>query len=590
MFRGFDDVPGSLPPDEIPADIDLASIPFPHFAENALNNLLSATVSSSALWRDHLSLTGQVRTFYNGERIKEQWSHYSQQRSPTNFKATEASISRPTPDSSWVDVLFTFVTEQEGGLIGNCSGIISFLPSSSSETGWEVWMLRTILENFEGHGHPDDPSPIFSSPSSTENAKTSVLIIGAGQSGLSLAGRLGALNIPYILLEKASSIGYSWTGKYDTVRQHTIREMNNLPFDRTYKASDPTLLPAKIVAEGFQNYVKKYRINIWLDAQVEQCEQKTGGVGWEVRVRRGGEVVEVEARHMALSTGTGVSVPNPPTIENADAFQGTILDIGSFKESSRWKGKKGIVVGSATGAHDVAQDMLDNALSSITMIQRSPTPVFPVEWVVAGQEGIFNLSTPPEKADRQDGTMPLKISREVMRVAASFIDPARFDALERVGFRVDRSIVLNDWIILRGGGYYIDIGTSSLIAAGAIAVRSGDPIKRFLPHGLEFASGDVVEADIVVFATGYQKDPRKQAATVVGAEVAGEMRLPRGLDEEGELERYLLPVGKGLWLLRGAVNAARWNSRFVALQIQAEIMGKPFSDCRWGEDVKSGKL
>jgi hypothetical protein len=36
-----------------------------------------------------------------------------------------------------------------------------------------------------------------------------------------------------------------------------------------------------------------------------------------------------------------------------------------------------------------------------------------------------------------------------------------------------------------------------------------------------------------------------------------------------------------LWLMGGAVSQARWNSRFIALQIQAELMGKPFPDCQW---------
>jgi hypothetical protein len=40
-----------------------------------------------------------------------------------------------------------------------------------------------------------------------------------------------------------------------------IREMNNLPFDYTYKASNPELLLVKTVAEGFKNYIKKYHIN-----------------------------------------------------------------------------------------------------------------------------------------------------------------------------------------------------------------------------------------------------------------------------------------------------------------------------------------
>lgn len=431
MPRGFDDIPGSLPPDSIPQDLDLNNIPFSTIAENALKNLTEADINGNALWRDHLSLTGQIRTFYGSGRIKEKWVLYTQERQPDEFKVTEVIISRPVPGTSWIDVLFTFRTKQEGGLIGNCSGIISFVPSGQDNGKWKVWMLRTILENFDGFGHPDDPSPIFQKSidldpqkaSREDEHEVSVLILGAGQAGLGLAGRLGALSIPYLLLEKEAEIGYSWTGKYDAVRQHTIREMNNLPFDRTYKASDPNLLPAKIVAEGFQNYVKKYRINVWLGANVEECEQVSEGIGWVAKVFKGGKSYMVKARHLVLSMGAGRSTPNPPKIPGAELFRGAILDIGGFKNSSQWKGKRGIVVGSATGAHDglssftiaiplsydnldwtscdqfrkdisltsfpktVAQDMLDNGLSSITMIQRSKTPIFPIDWVVAGQEG-----------------------------------------------------------------------------------------------------------------------------------------------------------------------------------------------------------
>jgi hypothetical protein len=34
--------------------------------------------------------------------------------------------------------------------------------------------------------------------------------------------------------------------------------------------------------------------------------------------------------------------------------------------------------------------MLDYGLSSITMIQRDKTPVFPVEWCAAGQSSMLN--------------------------------------------------------------------------------------------------------------------------------------------------------------------------------------------------------
>ncbi|KAN0108040.1 flavin-containing monooxygenase [Hyaloscypha variabilis] len=586
-MRGFNDVPGSLPTDRIPLDFDPRTTPFPDIAEKALNNLSETPTENDCLWRDFLCMTGKIRTFAGSEKIRKEWAAYSQERVPRDFKAAKATISRPTPDSSWVDVPFTFVTSQEGELIGNCSGFISFIPDDDG-SGWKVWMLRTMLENFEGCGHPDDPSPIFRTPSANLSDQlehqVSVLIVGAGQAGLSLAGRLGALGISYILLEKEAEIGYSWTGKYDGVTQHTIREMNNLPFDRTYKGSDPMLLPAKVVAEGFKNYVRKYHINIWLAANVEKCLVGNGQIRWTVSVRKDGREHTIKARHLALAMGARVSVPNPPKIPDAALFKGTILDIGSFKNSAPWRGKKGIVVGSATGGHDVAQDMLDNGLSSITMLQRNETPVFPIEWVSQGQSLIYNLNVPPELADRAEETQPLKISREGVRLnfkALMAAEKARFDALERVGFHVAWDASLNDLLILRGGTYYIDVGTSARIAKGDIKIKSGDKIKRFVEMGLEFESGEVREADVVVFATGYQKDPRIQAASVVGKEVAQSMRMSTGLDEDGEFDGNMMPVGRGLWLLGGAVSMARWNSRFVALQIQAELMGKPFPECRW---------
>lgn len=356
MARGFDDIPGSLPSDDIPKSFDISTVPFSKIAEGVLGNLLESDVDDSALWRDHFSLTGEVRTFFGGAKVKKLWASYGQDRDPHSFKALGAVVVRPAPNTSWIDVQFSYVTSQRGDIVGNSSGSICFVPSQGG--GWKVWMLKTVLENFEGYGNPDDPSPIFKEPevpaaeSDQLEHDVAVLIVGAGQCGLSLAGRLGALGITYILLEKAEVIGCSWTGKYDAVRQHTFREMNNLPFDRTYKASDPAQLPAKIVAEGFQNFVEKYRINVWLAADVESCLESAEKPGWVARVRRGEQTHVINARHIVLSMGAGQSVPQQPEIDNAASFNGTVLNISTFKNSSQWRGKKGIVVGSATGAHD----------------------------------------------------------------------------------------------------------------------------------------------------------------------------------------------------------------------------------------------
>lgn len=48
---------------------------------------------------------------------------------------------------------------------------------------------------------------------------------------------------------------------------------------------------------------------------------------------------------------------------------------------------------------------------------------------------------------------------------------------------------------------------------------------------LRFEDGQVVQANVVVYAMGYQKDARVQAAGILGEDVAGELPYFRGLGE-----------------------------------------------------------
>jgi lysine/ornithine N-monooxygenase len=87
----------------------------------------------------------------------------------------------------------------------------------------------------------------------------------------------------------------------------------------------------------------------------------------------------------------------------------------------------------------------------------------------------------------------------------------------------------------RGGGYYIDVGCSHLIAEGKIKVhRSPDGIRGFKPHALVLADGTELEADVVVLATGYD-NMRTTVRKVLGDRVADRCRDVWDLDHEGEL-------------------------------------------------------
>ena len=388
----FEDLPGELPLDKVPQDTDLLKVQ--QAAQRALESFSPDAFTDDLLWRDWLSLTGQIRTFNGSQRIIDLWSQLAASRHPTDFKTKPARVRRPLPSTSWVHVNFSFTTRQDDGLVGQCSGHASLILDDSGK--WKIWMLVTMLDYFEGFGNPEVPhmqsNGVTNGVNDANHSRLEhdydVVMLGAGQNGLALAGRLQALGIKYLLLERESAIGRNWIGRYESVRQHTIREYNNLPFDRTWRPDQPNLLPGPAVVEGFRRYVDKYDINLWLSTETLSCVWDEKSQKWTLEVAiEGSEQRTLFCRHLALSMGAGLSVDVDPRWPGVDQYQGILLSSGAYKHSRAWKGKSGIVIGSGTMAHDIAQDMLNAGLSSITMIQRNKTAIYPIEWVIKGQQG-----------------------------------------------------------------------------------------------------------------------------------------------------------------------------------------------------------
>ncbi len=400
----LDNLPGNLPPKLVPEDVNIESLQ--ELAQRTLETgrLDPHALQTVALWRDHFALTGEIRTFYGNDKIAAEWTSRIKSRRLSRVKTKVGRITKPVPDSSWVDVPFTFTAETEDGLVGLTTGVVSFVVDDDGT--WKVWSIVTILENFAGHGHPNEPHPVddaltngqtngatngdaaHTKESDPDDKYFEVVVIGAGQCGLSLAGRLGALGLSYVLLEKQSYLGKNWVGRYESVRQHTVREYNNLPFERTWKPDDPLLLPGKIVAEGFENYVRKYNINLWLNAEPTDANWDPERRNWTLDVStNGAEKRKIVCRHLVISSGAGFGIDNDPKIPGTEQYQGTLLHSGNYKHSRDWIAKDGIVVGTGTMAHDIAEDMYRAGLRSVHMIQRGKTCVYPIEWVVKGQSG-----------------------------------------------------------------------------------------------------------------------------------------------------------------------------------------------------------
>lgn len=210
------ELPGTLPPDTLPIEPDLDAVSAA--AESHLQNASLRSYAADAVWRDFLSLTDSIRTIAGGPRIAETWTELTSRHQLRHIRTEPPVIQRLAPRTAWVDVGFTFHTC--GAMPRICAGIASLILGVSG--GWEIWMLRTWLESFEGQGNPDTLEPIdgtnIANGTLAEQHEVSTVVIGAGQNGLAIAGRLQALGLSYICLERNAEIGANWTGRYSAMR------------------------------------------------------------------------------------------------------------------------------------------------------------------------------------------------------------------------------------------------------------------------------------------------------------------------------------------------------------------------------------
>ena len=543
---------------------------------DSLPTLSPADLTPDAIWRDVLALTGTLRSFYGEDSISQAWTDVqsSRQVSEITFVPGSTKVVRLPVEGAWMEVMFNF---RCGAIPATtCAGFLSLVPDSQG--AWHVWMIRTVLEGIDGCNNVDilqlsssvaqseDPmnghasktngtngTVHLTNPNSETNKSDALahfdcVIVGGGQAGLGTAGRLQALDVSHVVLETHSQIGDNWMTRYESARLHTNREYNHLPFDRTFSPDLEEYLTRSNLADGYQQWIKKFGVerNIWCSTSLESGTWDGAKDLWTLCIKRNGTLQMITCHHVVLALGGGGQIPTMPSFPHREQFKGAVIHSADYKTAWPWKGKAGIIVGTANTAHDVAEDMVEAGLTT-TMVQRGRTFVLPVEYLHKTIARSYNLDTPVEVADRLGHTMPYGVSRLLGRKvvhALAATEPERFDALESAGFKVERFGDLTWHICEKLGGHYVDIGCSAKIAKGLIKMKSDALISHYTPTGLAFSDGSVVDADVIVFATGFVGNMRTSVRDFFGDQIADRVDDYWGLDEEGELKGAFKPTGR----------------------------------------------
>ena len=551
------------------------------------DGLLKTLFHPDSYWRDVLALSWNIQTLNGADAILKALPPLARSAAPSGFaidpdRAAPRKVMRAGTNA--IEAIFRFETK-----VGRGGGIIRLIPDADDGNRLKAWTLLTELgelKGFEEQLGVQRPrgsaySRDFRGPNWLDLRKESagyadrdpiVLIIGGGQSGLSIAARLKQLNVDTLIVDREKRIGDNWRKRYHALTLHNQVQVNHLPYMH-FPPNWPTYIPKDKLANWFEAYVEAMELNFWTETEFEGGSYDEKGGRWTVALRRAdGNHRTMHPRHVVLATGVS-GIPSVPEIAGLKDFSGKVMHSSQYDDGENWKGKRAIVVGTGNSGHDIAQD-LHSSGASVTLFQRSSTLVVSIEPSAQLVYAPYNEGT-LEDNDLIATSMPLKLARKSHALTAEkskALDKELLKGLERVGFKLDFGEDNTGWqfkYLTRGGGYYFNVGCSDLIVKGDIALKQFADIDTFVASGARMKGGETVAADLVVLATGYKRQ-EVLVRKLFGEAVEKRVGTIWGFGEEQELRNMYTRTGQpGLWLIAGGLAQCRIGSKHLALQIKA---------------------
>jgi cation diffusion facilitator CzcD-associated flavoprotein CzcO len=346
-----------------------------------------------------------------------------------------------------------------------------------------------------------------------ETDDVDVLVVGAGISGIG-AGYHLQVNCPdrtYLILEGRDDLGGTWDlFRYPGVRSDS--DMHTLGYRFKPWTADKAIADGPSILAYLQETAREYGIDqhIRFGHHVTRADWCTDDARWRVEAVRKdtGETVVITANFLFMCSGYySYKEGYTPDFPGRDRFQGTIVHPQEWPEDLDYAGKRVVVIGSGATAMTLVPAMAPD-VEHITMLQRSPTYVVSRPDV----DGVANRlrTVLPDKAAyavtrakniafqqwiyRQTRTNPDRVKRRLLDMVRAELGPdydvethftPRYDPWDQRLCLVPNSDLFE------------------AIRSGKASVAT-DQIATFTERGIELESGDELEADIIVTATGLQ--------------------------------------------------------------------------------------
>lgn len=335
-------------------------------------------------------------------------------------------------------------------------------------------------------------------------ARTDVIIVGAGVSGIAVAYHLQARDIGFVILEADEDVGGTWLrNKWHGARvdsevvRYAFSFMLEIPCKELWNRGEVLdYLKRTLQVTGIDRH-------LMLRTRVQRATFDTDRNVWTVETPSG----NYEAGHLVNCNGFGANVPNIPTFKGMQAFRGKIIHACHLDEKTRFDGQDVVLVGSGATAISTAPALSDVS-KSLVILQRSPSYIYEVDntlgWFARLCRALHGAGVPFAGA-----TLRWK---NTVEGDVYFLLIRRFPLLGRAFFRWHwRDAVTEayhaEYLTPRYPPYTQRIpkavGLKERLRARTIAFRNGS-IERFRDRSIVLASGEEMPCDVCVLATGFK--------------------------------------------------------------------------------------
>ena len=340
-----------------------------------------------------------------------------------------------------------------------------------------------------------------------------VIIVGAGQAGLSVAYFLRRTNLSVLLLDAEEAGGGAWQHGWDSLRLFSPASWSSI-------AGWP--MPASVdqypSRDHVVDYLRKYEARYEL--KIERPVRVTGIECTEQGFQVNAEARSWNSRAVVFATGTWRN-PLVPNVEGLASFKGQQLHSAQYRSPEPFKGQKVMVVG---GGNSGAQ-----ILAEVSLVAQSTT------WVT--------LEPPAFLPDEVDGRVLFERAT------------ARWQALQEG----------KDPENLPGGFGDIVMVPPVLEARQRGVLHSVGPFEKLTADGAQWGDGSTKPFDAIIWCTGFR--PALQPLEPLG--VVNESRVTvDGTQVRGVPSLWL--VGYGEWTgtasatLIGVMRTARSTASEIA--------------------------